>query len=163
MNGMIEDKYAYGSVDVAEYIVAYANENHFVVNMTKMQKLLYIAYGVYLAVKGRRLTDEHPHAWPYGPVFPRTRRKLLDVPFDNVDYPEKLSGNAELRSLVRLVFDNFGKYNAAALSEWSHKPNSPWDKTVSGDGFRWGDFISDKDIKPYFYNLIVWNKNDAQR
>jgi uncharacterized phage-associated protein len=32
-------------------------------NMTKIQKLTYIAYGTYLTIKDERLTDEHPQAW----------------------------------------------------------------------------------------------------
>lgn len=78
---MINDTYKYDSVTVANYIIAFANENKFFINMTKLQKLLYIAYGVYLSVKNERLTNEHPQAWPYGPVFPTTRNRLIKKRF----------------------------------------------------------------------------------
>lgn len=42
------------------------------VDKAKSQKLLYCCYGAVLAETNERLTDEHPEAWPYGPVFPRT-------------------------------------------------------------------------------------------
>ena len=42
------------------------------VDKAKSQKLLYCCYGAVLAETNERLTDEHPKAWPYGPVFPRT-------------------------------------------------------------------------------------------
>ena len=73
------EEYKYNSVEVAKFIVATANNKHLSINMTKVQKLLYIAYGIFLAVKGYRLTNEHPQAWPYGPVFPTTRNKLLKI------------------------------------------------------------------------------------
>ena len=43
-----EDKYLYTSTDVATYLVALANERRIFINMTKVQKLLYITYSVFL-------------------------------------------------------------------------------------------------------------------
>ena len=89
----MEDTYKYKSTIVATYIAALANEKRVSVNMTKIQKLLYIAYGIYLAVKDSRLTNEHPQAWPYGPVFPTTRNKLqkgVDWQFTTDDARTKL-------------------------------------------------------------------------
>lgn len=51
----MNDEYAYNSVTVATYVVALANSKKLGINMTKIQKLLYIAYGVYLVVKKSRL------------------------------------------------------------------------------------------------------------
>ena len=39
-NKMISDTYKYDSVTVANYIIAFANQNKFFINMTKLQKLL---------------------------------------------------------------------------------------------------------------------------
>lgn len=152
---MIQDTYICNSVVLAKYIAAYANNHNFSINMTKLQKLLYITYGVYLAVKGKRLTNEHPQAWPYGPVFPTTRTKLLKCCLDDIITFDNLTITEEIKSCVKLVFNSFGSYNASFLSAWSHKPNSPWDKTVNQDGFKWGNTISDEYILPYFKTLLV--------
>jgi uncharacterized phage-associated protein len=152
---MIQDTYICNSVVLAKYIAAYANNHNFSINMTKLQKLLYITYGVYLAVKGKRLTNEHPQAWPYGPVFPTTRTKLLKCCLDDIITFDDLTITEEIKSCVKLVFNSFGSYNASFLSAWSHKPNSPWDKTVNQDGFKWGNTISDEYILPYFKTLLV--------
>ncbi|MDR1054371.1 MAG: hypothetical protein LBL90_00730 [Prevotellaceae bacterium] len=48
----------------------------------------------------------------------------------------------------------FGKWTASALSEWSHKEGSPWEKTVSTEEFKWGDKIEDGYIKSYFTKII---------
>lgn len=148
----------YSSVLIARYIVAMAQDKGLPINMTKVQKLLYIAYGIYLAIKDERLIDEHPQAWPYGPVFPSTRNKLLkenfyDIRIDNPEFAE-LRINAELNSLLNLVFNNFGDWTASELSQWSHTDGSPWEKTVNQEDFSWGNRISDEDIKSYFSMII---------
>lgn len=155
----MEDKYRYNSVTVATYIVAYANKHHFGINMTKLQKLLYIAYGVYMAVKNERLTNEHPQAWPYGPVFPTTRNRLLKRDFNTVQTEDselnEINNDMEIRSLMNLVFGTYGGWTGTSLSIWSHKPNSPWDRAVNRTGFKWGDQMSDEDIREYFKSIIV--------
>jgi uncharacterized phage-associated protein len=148
----------YQSTILAKYIAAYLNEKHVDINMTKIQKLTYIAYGVYLAATGDRLIDEHPQAWPYGPVFPTTRRNLLRVDLNSIclDDPDlqEISTDKEACSLVALVYNTFGKWTAFALSEWSHKEGSPWEKTVSTQGFKWGGKIKDEYIKSYFDKIL---------
>lgn len=157
----IEDTYVCNSVVLAKYIAAYANANGFVINMTKLQKLLYITYGVYLAVTGKRLTNEHPQAWPYGPVFPATRNKLLKKDLESIQFDTENTLADDIKSCVKLVFNTYGGYNASYLSAWSHKPNTPWDLTVKGLGFIWGDRIPDEYIMNYFQTLIS-DKNERK-
>jgi len=126
--------------------------------MTKIQKLLYIAYGIFLAVKNTRLMDEHPQAWPYGPVFPTTRNKLLktdlfSIRCEDAEFAE-LKKDTELVSLIDLVFKNFGSWTAVQLTEWSHGDGTPWQQTVSTDNFVWGTRIPDDAIQRYFSNII---------
>lgn len=148
----------YNSVLFAKYIIAVANERGVPINMTKTQKLLYIAYGIYYAVKGTRLLNEHPQAWPYGPVFPTTRNHLLNINFYNIrktdDEFAQIREDGEINSLLNLVFNSFGDWTAGQLSEWSHSDGSPWEKTVNREDFSWGDRISDEDIKSYFSMIL---------
>lgn len=161
---MIEDKFQYNSVVVAKYIVAYANENRYAINITKLQKLLYITYGIYLAVTNERLTNEHPQAWPFGPVFPTTRKRLLKKDLDTITMSDEdlkeISKDSNMISLMNLVFSTFGSYTASALTAWSHKPDSPWDKASKAPLFVWGDVINDELILDYFKKRIV-NKKDS--
>lgn len=158
---MINAGYKYDSLTVACYIAAMVNAKGLGINMTKLQKLLYIAYGTYLAVKGGRLTNEHPQAWPYGPVFPTTRNKLLkkDLSRINLSYPmlNDIKDDADMQSLIMLVLNGFGNKNATTLSIWSHQSGSPWDRTVSQEGFSWGARIPDEYIKEYFSSIIIRN------
>ena len=157
---MIEDTYKYNSVEVAKYLVAKMNEKKITVNMTKVQKLLYICYGVFLAVKNSRLLNEHPQAWPYGPVFPTTRNKLLkiknlyDIKISDKQF-EELKNDTDLNYLMNSVLEVFGVRTAQYLVKWSHVTNAPWDRTVNMVNFEWGDEIPDIFIKEYFSERVV--------
>lgn len=144
----------YKSTVLAKYITAYMNDMRVDINITKIQKLTYIAYGVYLAITGERLIDEHPQAWPYGPVFPTTRNKLLRVDLDAIGFDDpdlsEIKTDEDVKSIVGMVYDSYGSWSAYSLSEWSHKDGSPWEKTVSEQGFKWGDRIEDCHIQSYF-------------
>jgi len=148
----------YNSVAMAKMIVAYANSKHYFVNMTKVQKLLYIVYGVYLSVNGERFTDEHPQAWPYGPVFPTTRNKLLKLNFTSItflnDDLRQFKSDEDLLQLLEAVFHTFGSWTASQLISWSHGEGTPWERTVTTRGFRWGDRISDEFIEQYFDKIV---------
>lgn len=154
---MFDDTYKYNSVDVAKYIVAYANANRTFINLTKVQKLLYICYGAYLVLGETRLVNEHPQAWPFGPVFPTTRRKLLNIELDDISFDNigSVGQDGELEKIVKFVFDEFGRYSASSLTEWSHRPGSPWEKATQRRGFKWGDQMDDTEIRDYFDTIIV--------
>lgn len=161
-NFEIKDTFRYKSTDVAKYIIALANDRRITINMTKVQKLLYITYSVFLRVYKKRLLNEHPQAWPYGPVFPTTRNKLLNYDLSSLsekDIPEEalneMKEDAELNKVINFVFANFGEWNAGQLSEWSHSSGSPWEKISNTSGFTWGNVIPDTLIYEYFCSIIT--------
>lgn len=158
---MIDENPKYNSVTVASYIVAMANERGLGINMTKLQKLLYIAYGTYLALNNRRLTNEHPQAWPYGPVFPTTRNRLLkkDLSKIRISNPDLdvIKDDKEMIFLINLVLNSFGDKTATTLTVWSHQSGSPWDRVSSQEGFSWGEIIPDEYIQEYFNSILVRN------
>ncbi len=142
------------SVEVAEKIrhIA-ASEFKLNLNMTQTQKLIYISYGIELARKKTRLTDEHPRAWPFGPVFPRVHGKVdfSRTPTNPKSIPDDIAG------LLRDVIRAFGRTSATKLSEWSHSKGSPWDKAPKD---KWGEPLSDKDIFEYFSRLKCARSNE---
>jgi len=153
----IQDTYKYKSIDVGRYIVAYANEHKFGINLTKMLKLTFFLYGAYLAYIGERLTDEHPLAWTYGPVFERERRyfmnqDLLDISIEDVD--KSLLADEDVEAMMEFTFKVCGKYSASALVSWTHKPNSPWSQTIRECKGREGGIIRDEVIYDYFHGVM---------
>ena len=158
-----QDTYKYDSNTFAKFLIYCANQKRIFMNVTKVQKLLYICYGAYLRIKKERLLNEHPQAWPYGPVFPRVRKMLVKdeniLSLNNVtDEIKELHDNPYMLSFVNNVLDAFGKLTAGALTEWSHHENSAWDLTTKIEGFDWSDEISDSVIYDYFGTIVKVNK-----
>lgn len=158
---MFKDIYKYNSVPIAFYIAAYANKHQVSINITKVQKMLYVTYGAYLVLNGCRLCNEHAQAWPYGPVFPKTRTALLktDIEAINFDYDilRPFKEDKELEDIVSFAFEGFGNKTAGQLTEWSHREGSPWDYTTRQENFKWGDEIPDNFIYDYFDKRIKRN------
>lgn len=140
------------SVIVAKYLLSLAYEKRIALNVTKVQKLLFILYGFSLAKFGVAPIDEHPKAWPFGPVFPRTRKK---ADYGNILLPTDpcfttVKNDKDLVELADYVVSNFSQYTASQLSEWSHMEDSPWHTTTKIPGFDWNAIIDDELIKSYF-------------
>jgi uncharacterized phage-associated protein len=147
----------FDSVLGAKLLLALAHEKGIVLNTTKVQKMLYILYSYYLAKHDFQIFTETPKAWPYGPVFPRTRNKVdfgIVYKRDNSDLVE-LCSEEDLIVKFESVIDKYSKYTAGQLSDWSHMKDSPWEKTTKLTGFKWGDFIPNELIKSYFINLEI--------
>lgn len=142
----------YDSVLVAQYLMAKAAEKDLVLNVTKTQKLLFLIYGYYLSEKGETCIDETPKAWPYGPVFPKTRKKVNYGILYNVEDGtfDELRTDELLNDVIDFVLDGFHDWTASELSSWSHKAGSPWHLTTKKAGFNWNDEINDNLIEKYF-------------
>lgn len=142
----------YDSVEVARYMMAIANQKGIVLNVTKVQKLLFIVYGYFLAKHNRVLIDEQPKAWPFGPVFPRTRKHIDYGKIVNIDheYIQSVKKDNDLTEFLNWLLDGSGDLTASELTEWSHKEGSPWHKTTKQKDFKWSDPIPDEYIREYF-------------
>ena len=142
--------------------MAYANDRGLRLNMTQLQKLLYIVYGTCLVILDRPpFRNEQPQAWPFGPVFPTTRRWLFDavgewkVPQVPESVPE------DIRRIIEKVITHFGSWPSKALIDWTHKPGAPWDMTTKMPGFKWANRIGDGLIKDYFESHVIRRKSHA--
>lgn len=149
------------SVDVARAVMAEADSQGLRLNMTQLQKLLYIVYGTSLVMLGRRPFDEHAQAWPFGPVFPKTRRRLFDAVKDWTVEPCPETVPDDVKSVVRKVVGFFGSWTSGQLIEWTHTPGSPWDMTCKMPGFRWAQEIGDGLISDYFKAKVIRRRTNA--
>lgn len=142
----------YDSIEVAKYMMALANQKGMVLNVTKVQKLLFIVYGFFLAKHNRVIMEEQPKAWPYGPVFPRARKqidygKIISIDYEYIATAKK---DIDLTDFLNQLLVDVGELSALALTEWSHKKDGPWYRTTKQKGFKWNDPIPDEYIKEYF-------------
>lgn len=120
-----------------------------VANATKAQHLLYCCYGAVLASADERLTDEHPRAWPFGPVFPRTMRAIEKNRL-TVEVAEAFERDcpSETLALIRQTIRVFSAYSAASLSAWSRRLGSPWAQAESLAA------LDDRAVRLHFEKLL---------
>lgn len=154
----------FDSRDIAAYIAQQCQEKNIVYNNTKIQKLLYCAYGLLFAWSDERICDEYPRAWQYGPVFPKVFNyfhKHREIACYSRNVEKEITEHDNIRRVISTVLNNFGKYPATTLSAWTHKKGSPWDKAVNGFGEEEGaglqGFIPDGYIKEYFKKKVLAN------
>lgn len=119
----------FNSSEVMAYVLNFAKKGGHPLNKTQAQKILYCCYGAILAKFDERLTDEHPKAWPYGPVFPRTIN-AIDKGRLTLDMADSFEVNCpkEWLNLIDKTIRTFWNYTASQLSNWSHIKDSPWYK-----------------------------------
>ncbi|MDI9365051.1 MAG: DUF4065 domain-containing protein [Flavobacterium sp.] len=147
----------YDSVIAAKYLMALANKQGIVLNVTKVQKMLFIAYGYFLSKYNHVLLKESPKAWPYGPVFPRTRNKInygTIISIADNDFLE-IANDELVTEVFTDIINKYSGYTASQLSDWSHMKGSPWDKTIKQPGFDWNQQIPDNFITNYFLEVNV--------
>lgn len=143
------------SIEFAIYLTQRANERNIHLNVTKLQKLLYICYGLYLSYAEEYLLDERPEAWQYGPFFPEVHKKQKE----NNDSLEVLIPRIsedrfkEYDFLIDAVLEAFGTWTAMNLVEWTHQKGTAWHKKyVIQD--RQKDFLDNFDIKLDFNKFV---------
>lgn len=139
----------FSSSSVMAYILYKAKKACHPISKTQAQKLLYCCYGIVLAAFDERLTDEHPKAWPGGPLFPRTlsainRHRLT------TDMAESFIAScpADVLKLMDKTIGRFWGYSATALETWSQRKGTPWDKADPLAS------LDDREIQKYFQQFV---------
>ena len=143
---------AIDSLQVMTYIIQRCDDLKIDLNITKLQRLMYCCYGVVLAGFGRRLIDEYPVAWIYGPVFPESLRAVQYFKINA--FRSKRAPDVEcLPKAVRTMIDDalrsYGKFSALQLSQWSTAKGSPW---RDARGLYWR--VPDQSIELYFSQFV---------
>ena len=147
------------SIDVAAYVTKQCAQKNFFVNLTKIQKLVFCVYGAVSATSGERICDEHPKAWPHGPVFPRiykyTKRHADGIVEALMSHNENLASvlNEQQKNIIDTTLNFFGRYNAGTLVNWTHDEKGPWFQSTNG-GKNLQKEIPDNLISDYFKSLL---------
>lgn len=128
----------------------------------KLQKLLYYAQGICLAICNRKLFDDEIEAWQHGPVvrnvyevFCSFGRNPISISMtkQDEDIINNLEQNREIKEVLDLTYDNFAIYTAWQLRQMTHVDGSPWDVTEKSKGL--GQIIDVELIKDYFKREVV--------
>ncbi|MDR1451207.1 MAG: DUF4065 domain-containing protein [Helicobacteraceae bacterium] len=148
------------ALDVAKFFFAACDEDSgdLISNM-KMQKLVYYAQGVHLAMTGERLFDEDIMAWLHGPVVRSLYNELKKfgsgaVELDLKGFDFKIF-TPKQREILEDVYNVFGQFSAWALSGKTH--NEPPYQIAAKNGVSAGDnsVISDESMRDYFKTQLT--------
>lgn len=162
---------SYSAKAVANYFLSKYGKHG--ITPLKIQKLVYIAHGWYMAFyEDPLIDDEWAEAWRYGPVFPslyhefkhRGRMPIKDPAHEtDVDLNERIPKikpqDERTPRLLDKVWEVYGGHTGIQLSDMCHRPGSPWDTTWNESGGRQNTNISDELIRDYYKALREKNRN----
>jgi len=142
---------AYTPSHIANFFLDKAEEEGARLTQMKLQKLVYIGYGWALALLNRRVFEEQIEAWQHGPVIPSLyhefkhfgsspiTNKAVEYNFDSEQifcHPKVDASDEGLNFVLEKAWDTYKHFNAWALRNKTHEPNTPWamiyDPKVSG-------------------------------
>jgi len=123
-------------LNVACYFIIRAYQDGIEAEMTnmKVQKLLYYAQSLHLALYNEPLFAEEIQAWRYGPVCPDAYRFYSDFEAKQLPIPSPESWSdfpSEKKELLEEIWEYFGGYHAYRLSDMTHG-EFPWKKARKG-------------------------------
>lgn len=157
----------YSAKAVANYFLA--NYGHHKISPLRLQKLVYISHGWYLALRDRELVDdEYAEAWEFGPVFPSLyhefkdfgakpiTRKAQDLVLSKKRFdfetvvPEIIHDDHDTQGFLSEVWLVYEKYTPPQLSALTHAPGTPWKKTRDKDPGKRNAAIPNDLIKAHY-------------
>ena len=144
--------------DVVSVLINTAIDMNIYLNSTKVNKLLYLVYGVYLYNYEPLFshTKDKPRLFKNGPVFDYIQKyEENKIDFENKNnHKVKLSRN--IRSIIKIVLKSFGKYNAVPLANWSMRKGGAWYEVSKKDtSMKWGIIIDDELIEKEMDKIIT--------
>ncbi len=138
--------------DVSRYFLAQIDEQagDLISNM-KLQKLVYYAQGISLALHDRPLFPESLEAWTYGPVVPELFDTYKRYETGAIPPPRDMDFSlydSETRELLDEVYAVFGQFSAWMLSNMTGD-EPPYKNTPAGQK------ISYETLRDYFKTQVV--------
>ena len=155
-----------GAIDVANELIRVAHENGKSISNMKLQKLLYLAQGIHLALEnGAPLFEDTIEAWKYGPVVPSVYHKFKiyfagKIPANHPFSTENVILDSNQKQLVTSIVKSYGDLSAISLSNFTHLPESPW-SSVYNDTTNSSAEITTSSIANYFKSWIQKAKQKA--
>lgn len=146
------------SIDFAKLVLIEAKTKSKNLNLTQLQKIIYICDGVLLARYDLNLIGENCRVWDYGPVYPKVYKWFSKKSSNDIDLSlsqntdDFIKNNPNIKEVINAVLDKFGNMPAKTLSDWSHQKGSPWDIARNTTGMY--SQIS-KDVMKLFFKSVL--------
>ena len=144
-------------IDVANFFLSAMDDDAGdLISNLKIQKLVYYAQGVHLAMFDTILFDEEILAWEHGPVvsslyqeFKAFGKNAIEPNFTEFDMNVFTE---DQKNMLKDVYNTFGQFSAWVLRNMTHE-ESPWLETTQ-NGKVIGGVISTELLKNYFKTQI---------
>lgn len=121
-----------GTSQIADYLLAEANERGELLTPLKLQKLLFYADAWYMALFDEELTTEQFQAWVHGPVALSQWHRFKEYQWrpivEDISKPELASATCKH---LDEIMDVFGSESATALEIMTHQ-EKPWVEARDG-------------------------------
>lgn len=152
----MNDKVYFKANDIASWFLI-RDRNEIDITHLKLQKLLYYAQGVYLAIKKEPLFEEDIVAWQHGPVvkevydnYKQFKDRLIRYNPQSKDYEviKRIENDEIIRDVLEFVFNEYGQFSAWKLRDMTHEER-PWKETDINN------IISNSLIQEYFENEVI--------
>lgn len=141
------------SVDATKKLICLLSKQDNYINITKLEKLLYIFYGYSLLMKDKPVLNEQPKCFEYGPLFWDSYKFLKNKCYDFDFKNNIIFDDDELEKLFNTVFEKYGQWTASQLVEWCCRKGSAWYITNKHSN-KWGDNIEDYLVKKEFEMIL---------
>ena len=138
---------------VADYFLAQTNEDEGdLISNLKLQKLMYYAQGLHLALHDSPIFPERIEAWRHGPVVPDLYHKNKDIGAGALPKPKDVDFSVydeQTRSILDEVYSVFGQFSAWKLANMTHE-EEPWREAAKSGGE-----ITHESLKAFFKTQIT--------
>lgn len=128
---------------IANYFLQKGEKEHIALSNMKIQKLVYIAQGWFLALQGEPLFGEEIQAWQHGPVIPSLYHTFkmfgrtpitsfaseYDFESEELIVPKVDRSDGETRAILNKVWEVYKGFSPVALRKMTHTPGTPWERT----------------------------------
>lgn len=137
------------------YIISKLDE----IDSLSLQKILYFANGFSISLLKKKMFDDIPKAWKYGPVYEEIYDCFSYYKGKRIDYSEllkdrELNLSDEEKEYLDIIIRDFGCYSGSILREMSHLTD-PW--VIARNGLKDDEsstrFIEEKDMNEYFEKI----------
>ena len=117
----------YTALNISDYFLYKAQEateeDQELISNLKLQKLVYYAQGLYIAVYGKPLFSDKIKAWNYGPVVPELyhyykKHNSRGIPADKNFNPKTI--NRDTKKFLDEIYEVFGQFSAIRLMKLAH-------------------------------------------
>jgi uncharacterized phage-associated protein len=153
----------YSPIEVANTFIKRYGKNCPDLSHMKLQKLVYMVHGWWLAYNENPILNEKPQLWKHGPVIDslyhilkvygmKPLKEPIQIIFDQNAPIIEGEQNKTIISLIEWVWNRYGHLGALELSDMTHKDGTAWKEVAKRNSFRVPKHmsLSDEDVAKEF-------------